>query len=203
MVVDSAILDWSIASRPLAGETDSGDQAVVEVLPNGALVAAVDGLGHGVHAAHAASRAIELVRDDPDEPPVALVNRCHEALRNTRGVAMSLARFSVPDHTVTWLGVGNIEGKLVRGADAQGLGETLVTFRGAAGVQLQTLRARTVGIRRGDALVLATDGIDPRFADALEPGGSAEEMADGILRDYARTNDDALVVVARYLGADS
>jgi negative regulator of sigma-B (phosphoserine phosphatase) len=198
-----AILDWSVATQPLAGETESGDDAVIALLDDGALVAAVDGLGHGSAAARAATVATELLREHAEEPLASLLARCHEALRPTRGAAMSAARFCVADDTMTWLGVGNVEGRLLRTGTERPSSETLVPVAGAAGVTVRQVRATTVGVDPGDALVLATDGIDPAFADSLRVAASAKEMARAILEGHAKENDDALVVVARYLGAAS
>jgi len=195
-----AVLDWSVAAQPLAGEAESGDAAVVASLPDGALVAAVDGLGHGPAAARAAKVATEFLRNHANEPLVSLIKRCHEALRTTRGVALSAARFCVRDDTMSWVGIGNVEGRLVRRRRAHPSNETLIVFRGAAGIHLQRVHAATLGVLPGDALVFATDGIDARFGDALTMGRSAEEMAREILQGHAKPNDDALVVVARYLG---
>jgi phosphoserine phosphatase RsbX len=194
-------LEWSVAARPLAGETESGDDALVALLPDGALVAAVDGLGHGPAAARATARATEVLESHAHEPPVALVERCHDALKATRGVSLSVARFSVRDDTMTWVGVGNVEGRLVRRRNGQSSQEELIILGGAAGFRVRPLRARTLELEPGDALVFATDGIDPSFADALDTPATAEEMAGDILRRHAKPTDDALVVVARYLGA--
>ena len=49
-------VEWSVAKMCRRGEATSGDLAVVNVLPGGALVAGVDGLGHGAAAARAARR---------------------------------------------------------------------------------------------------------------------------------------------------
>ena len=43
---DEAI-EWGIATRCRRGEATSGDLAVIALLPEGALIAAIDGLGHG------------------------------------------------------------------------------------------------------------------------------------------------------------
>jgi negative regulator of sigma-B (phosphoserine phosphatase) len=195
-----AVLEWSVATRPLADEADSGDDALVEFLPDGAFVAAVDALGHGSAAAHAATEATEVLRKHASEPLVPLVRRCHEALRTTRGVALSAARFCVTDDSMTWVGLGNVEGRLVRGKPARPATETLLVFGGAAGVQLRRLDAVTHGVEPGDALVFVTDGIDPAFTDSLYADGSAEDLATNILQAHAKSSDDALVLVARYLG---
>ncbi len=49
----------------------------------------------------------------PHEDAVSLVWRCHEALKETRGVVMTLLFFS-PSGAMTWVGVGNIEGVVFR-----------------------------------------------------------------------------------------
>ena len=50
-------LEWATAGSARGGESVSGDLAVVSMLPDGALVAALDGLGHGAEAARAAATA--------------------------------------------------------------------------------------------------------------------------------------------------
>jgi negative regulator of sigma-B (phosphoserine phosphatase) len=194
-------VDWSIAARPLDGEVESGDRALVVVSADAALAAAVDGLGHGREAARAAEPAVETVRAFADEPLVALAERCHAALRHSRGAALSLARFSARDDTLTWIGVGNVEGRLVRhnGSAAVSV-ESLIPARGIAGETLPELDEATVPAHPGDLVLLATDGIDSSFADSLRPQGTAEELAARILAAHSKPHDDALVVVVRYLG---
>jgi negative regulator of sigma-B (phosphoserine phosphatase) len=197
----SSVLELGVASRPRAGETASGDEAVVAWLGEGALVAAVDGLGHGSAAAHAAASAAELLRRYATEPLGSLIERCHAELRTTRGVAMSVARFAFYDDTLAWAGVGNVEGRLVRPNSGRPVSEQLITARGAVGVQvLPQVRTTSLEVERGAMLLLATDGIDPAFADSVPGRGDADEIADRILRDHGKAADDALVVVARYRG---
>jgi len=76
------------------------------------MAAVVDGVGHGKEAARAARKAIATLDLSVGKSPVALFQRCHEQLRSTRGVVMSLASFNANDNTLAWLGVGNVEGVL-------------------------------------------------------------------------------------------
>ena len=46
-------IEWGVATRSRRGEAMNGDLGVVTVLPEGLLVAAIDGLGHGDEAAPA------------------------------------------------------------------------------------------------------------------------------------------------------
>jgi phosphoserine phosphatase RsbX len=179
----------------MQGESESGDVPVVAAGRHAVLVAAVDGLGHGTDAAHAAAEAARVLREFDDEPLETLVHKCHSHLEGSRGVALSVAAFSPANGMMSWLGVGNVAGRLMRPDVAD---EFIVNFGGIVGEDLPSLQSTTVSVADGDVLVLATDGIDPDFADRLEPSGSAQEIADGILRDHRRGGDDALVVVARY-----
>ena len=63
------------------------------------------------------------------------------------------------------------------------------------------MRTTTTALADGDLVVLATDGIDSGFAQALAPGGTAQAVAERILARHAREEDDALVVVVRYHAA--
>ena len=79
-------VEWGVATRCRRGEATSGDLAVVTLLPEGVLVAGIDGLGHGAEAARAARRAAEVVRESRGRDLVLLVERCHVALqRHARG----------------------------------------------------------------------------------------------------------------------
>jgi serine phosphatase RsbU (regulator of sigma subunit) len=65
------------------------------------------------------------------------------------------------------------------------------------------LRPATLPVRRGDVLILATDGIPGDFADPEDLSGTPKEIAERILEEQGKDTDDALVVVARYLGRDA
>jgi hypothetical protein len=196
-----SFLDCGIASRAFGGEAASGDAHVLCPTAAGALVAVVDGLGHGAGAAAAAERAAGVLSRHCDEPVIQLVRRCHEALVGTRGVALSLAAFTTADDTVSWLAVGNVEAALLRG-DAQAVParESIVMRGGVVGARLPLLQAAVTTVVRGDLLILATDGIRPGFADRLDVSQPTQQLADHILAGYGRGTDDALVLVARYAG---
>src|SRR5206468_11760132 len=98
---EGSFIEWGSAGSALEGG-QSGDVHVVAPLPNGALVAVIDGLGHGAEAAAVAHVAARILQANAAEPVLALVQRCHEDLRKTRGVVMSLASFNAKDSSVTW-----------------------------------------------------------------------------------------------------
>ncbi len=113
---------------------------------------------------------------------------------------MSFASFQAVDSTMTWLGVGNIEGVLLRRRyNAQTRErETLVQMPGVLGDRLPRLIPSVLKVSPGDILILATDGVRVAFAEGASLRESPQHIADSILARYAKGTDDALVVVARY-----
>lgn len=184
----------------MPGEQESGDLYLARTWEKGALVAVADGLGHGAEAAQAASAAISTLEKCDSESPVAMMRHCHEELISTRGVVMSLAEFRRDDNTLTWLGVGNVEGFLLhRDAQVVPAHEALLLRAGVVGDCLPRLSASVIPLGYGDVLVFATDGIRPGFADYVNLQQSPQQTADRILDQYGLETDDALVLVVRYL----
>jgi negative regulator of sigma-B (phosphoserine phosphatase) len=194
-----AQLELGVAERALPGEARSGDRAVLVAYDGGALVAAIDGLGHGVDAADAADAAAAVLVQRPDEEPVRLLEACHAALARTRGAVMTLAWFDLVGESMSWTGVGNVEGRLVRaGAGPHAPTQGALTKGGVVGYKLPSIRVTGTDLEEGDVMVLATDGIDSGFARAIAAGGPAQRIADRILGAHGKASDDALVVVVRY-----
>lgn len=195
-----AELETGVALRAIAGEWRSGDRSLLVPYPGGALVGAIDGLGHGDGAADAAELAEAVLAAAPADEPVALLERCHRALRRTRGVVLTLAWFDLAARELRWTGIGNVEGRLVRaGGGPRTPTEGAFLRGGVVGYHLPPIRLTATQLAPGDVMVLATDGIESGFAGALAPGGAAQAIADRIMEDHAKGTDDALAVVVRFL----
>ncbi|MCG2576072.1 serine/threonine-protein phosphatase [Dechloromonas sp. XY25] len=197
----SAACEYAVASRPFPGERQSGDAALVDADADNILVAVVDGLGHGEEAAHAADVAIKALRTPAGRSVSSLLQHCHEALRPTRGAAVALATLQASGATLTWSGVGNVEGVLIPARyGPPRRKEYLINQGGVVGYRMPAVRARTVSMQPGDVLILASDGVDERFAENDMPAGAPEQMARAILERHGKESDDALVLVLRWLG---
>jgi negative regulator of sigma-B (phosphoserine phosphatase) len=197
----SARVECATAARTLTGQTESGDLSLIEPIEAGLLVAAVDGLGHGPEAAAAARIAAETLRAHSGEGVGDLLGRCHQRLKGTRGAVMSLASFDSSAETMTWAGVGNVEGMLLRAPPSSGPArESLLLLGGLIGERLPSHRAATLPLRPGDVLVFATDGIRHGFHISVRLDAPAQEIANDTLERFATGHDDALVVVVRWLG---
>jgi negative regulator of sigma-B (phosphoserine phosphatase) len=197
-------VEYGVAKFVYTGQGQSGDHHLVCCNRSGVLIAAIDGLGHGEEAASVASSAAALLRTSANEPIISLVKRCHERLRGTRGVVLSLAFIDSEQGMLTWLGVGNVQGVLIRADGKNGNSrESLLLRAGVIGSQLPSLQATVIPIVRGDTLLFATDGVRSDFSDSLSALENPQRAADRILRQYGNGNDDALVLVVRLTGINS
>ena len=181
---------------PFPGESESGDRGVVEAFDGGAMVAVIDALGHGLEAARAASVAAQVLERHAREKPGALLRYCHDEMRNTRGAAISAASFDWPRRLMSWLGIGNVMGVLVR-ADTKGgpCFQQMVVHGGVVGYKLPDAQPLRMQVAPGDMLILATDGVRSDFTEILPAAMNPQRLADRILKDYATRSDDALVLV--------
>jgi phosphoserine phosphatase RsbX len=197
----STMVDWGVAWRALRGEPESGDLHIVAPFASGVLVGVVDGLGHGPEAAAAARIACAVLQAHAQEPVIQLIQKCHEALRKTRGVVLSIASIDASARTMSWVGVGNVQGFLIY-ADCAALPprETVLTRSGVVGYQLPALKARMLPIEPGDTIIFTTDGIGNSFAGETVPDHRPSKIAEDILSRFGKDTDDALVLVARWLG---
>jgi serine phosphatase RsbU (regulator of sigma subunit) len=193
-------LRYGVATLALPGNARSGDLEVVDLHPGGALLAVIDGLGHGESAALAAEQARLTVQSHLRDSPVVVLQHCHQALRRTRGVVMSVAAIDFALGQLSWLGVGNVRGVLYRAAGTpEARREELLLRPGVVGAQLPALRETLTPVSKGDTLILATDGVRSEFADQLAPSVEPRMLAHKILAQYSRRTDDALALVAQLI----
>ncbi len=195
------MIEYAVAKSSLSGQGESGDRHLIRGNRSGVLIGAIDGLGHGEEAGNAANEAISVLKAGPDKPIISLVERCHEKLRRTRGVVMSLASIDTSHGLMTWLGIGNVQGVLMRSDTKDGNSPEMLLLRGGVvGSQLPPLQAAVLQVRRGDTVYFATDGVRRDFAQNLTALENPRRAADRILEQFRSGNDDALVLVVRLTG---
>ena len=198
------VVRWGVAQAPFPHERESGDRYVVQPCADGLLLAAVDGTGHGTEAAIAATMAAATLRSFAHESPIALVLRCHEELKGTRGAVMTVVFLHLSNRTLTWLGVGNVEAVVCHAIGGKMTTVDRALLRaGVIGYQLPVLRSEMLPLNLHDTVILATDGVKPGFEETLDLTRDPQSIADDILARYGGGVDDALVLVARYLGRDA
>ncbi len=193
-------VEWSVISRALPGENVSGDHHVVAASADAILLGVIDGLGHGDAATLAARKAGDVLAGRAGEPVINLIRLCHDALRATRGAAMTLVSVDPRARTATALGIGNVETVVVR-ADpaARPPRESVLLRNGVVGYQLPALQASVLPIAPGDVVVFATDGVREDFGDRVSPAEPLPQLVERILEQKFRGTDDALVLACKIL----
>lgn len=188
-----------IYGRPHEDETLSGDHACF-FRSDGVLVLGVcDGLGHGPPAREASSVALSAFYERAADPPVAILEGCHEALGKTRGVVMAVSRIDEAAASVETASIGNIDVQICGPRTARRLGGSSAVLGGRRAPAAKP-RSETVTLGRGELLVLTTDGISSKLAIEQDLALLREHpivVAQRIMERFGRTNDDALVLVVR------
>jgi serine phosphatase RsbU (regulator of sigma subunit) len=203
--------------RPAAEEYRvGGDWYDVLSLPDGRVMIAVgDVAGHGIDAATgmvALRNALRGLACSGDEPG-PLMRALNEVALRTSGhpTATALcAHYDPADRSLHWISAGHLPAILLRDGRARLLESAPNLLLGAvAGTRYEGSR---IGLRRGDLLLLFTDGlIERRHAsldealamlghavELLEPGSDLEAQADALLANaVGDTDDDASLVLVR------
>jgi anti-sigma regulatory factor (Ser/Thr protein kinase) len=181
---------------PLAGEDESGDGWAVFCSLHSATLVGVDGLGHGPEAHKAAAAAIAALEQRPHGTPSDVLHDAHEALRITRGAALSAARVDYAANEVRFAGIGNVNGVILDGEARR----ALVSHNGIVGNNMRKVQEFTVECPPGALVILHSDGIQTQWDLNAYPGLAARTpaiVAGILMRDFTRRRDDAMVLVGR------
>jgi negative regulator of sigma-B (phosphoserine phosphatase) len=188
-------MEFGIVERPCLGETVSGDACFVRECDGQTLIAVIDGLGHGPGAALVAQKAIGYLEEHHREGLTEIIQGCHGALKGTRGAAMGLALIDHQLATLTYVGIGNVEIRVVGEKS-----HSLVSMPGIVGYDMRKIRPEEMAYHPGDLVIMHSDGVSAKFSLAQYPGlrqKDPQQIAEAIFRDHARGHDDATIMVVR------
>ncbi len=189
-------LDVGAVSVAKAGEVVCGDAWAVAAEQECPAVMVVDGLGHGLGAADAARLAVRAFGAESTLPPRALIAAIHDALRGSRGAAVSVARIDGARGVLTYAGLGNVAAVVA----ADGAARHLVSSNGTAGHAAGRINEFSYPWPAGALLIMHSDGLGSRWQLERYPGLHERHPAlvAGVLyRDWSRGRDDVTVVAAR------
>lgn len=123
----------------------------------------------------------------------------HEAVRNTRGLVVSLASFEADTNQWKLCGVGNIFTRMYNGI----ISKTYMAYNGAVGLTIpNTMKSSIFPIEKNQTLVMCSDGIRTRWELSKYPAILRNDnliLAAALYKDFARGTDDASVLVAKVL----
>jgi len=191
------LVEWSAVLAPIPGEPISGDGYLVLSQPARTLLVAIDGLGHGPEAVRATDMAKKAVVANSQLSVSDLFTQCDKTLKPTRGAAITIASIEKKSSTLIWAGIGNVEALLMSGNAGK---ETLILRNGIVGLRSQPVRCAELSLKAGDVLFMVSDGIKYGFLEGIDLNANVFEIARSVLSLHSRKTDDAMVVVAKFLG---
>lgn len=184
-----------VVSIPIAGEVQCGDSYLILPGARRSLVMLVDGLGHGPIAAEAAAEAVKAVRAASKENLNEIMTFTHNALKATRGAAMSVVLIDYERSIATYAGVGNVSATIGNGA----ITRNLVSRNGTLGAVLPRVQEYSYPFEPGMMLLMFSDGLNSRCGFNGYSGilNRPPALVAGLLyRDFKRGHDDATVILA-------
>jgi anti-sigma regulatory factor (Ser/Thr protein kinase)/serine/threonine protein phosphatase PrpC len=195
---DPCPLEFGGASRACPSMTMNGDAFAIKRWSTNALVAVIDGLGHGQYAHRAAQAARHYVDTHFDQALDAIFRGVGRTCRGTRGVVMALAKFKFGGNGVRFCfaSVGDVEARLFGGSRP----EHFIVRRGILGGNAPNASVTEHRWEAGNLLVLHSDGLTRHWGLEDFPGLSREPataIAQRLLSALATKHDDATVVVVR------
>jgi len=188
-------VDIGTAERPADGETVCGDGHLIAARDAGTLIVVADGLGHGPHAALAATTLCKYAEEHAEDSLEMLLHGADRAVASTRGAAVMIARVELKTATLTVAGVGNVALRSWSKEKIQPL-----PARGVLGRGIRNVRTFRYTLSHGDMFALYTDGISGNFDIESVKHQSATAIARTVLENHRKSHDDATCVVVRFLG---
>lgn len=188
-----------VVSIPLRGEIASGDSYLALPGRGRSLYMVVDGLGHGVIAAEAATRAVQVVQATARETLTEIMSTTHNALRSTRGAAMSIASIDHERSLITYAGVGNVSAMVGN----NGISRSMISRNGTLGAVMPKIQEYSYPFEPGMMLLMFSDGLTSKCGLGGYPGifNRPPALIAGLLyRDFTRRRDDATALVAELHG---
>ena len=189
---------FGVATVPIKGEIQCGDTCARMALDAGRTrVMVADGLGHGPLAAEASQRAAEIFLLGRDWSLTHLMDELHEALKTTRGAAVSIAEVDPARQRCLFVGVGNVSGGIISPEKST----HFACMNGTVGAAISPkVREFTYPWTSDSMLVMHSDGLKThwsldRYAGLLRKHPALS--AGILLRDFARTTDDVTVATLK------
>jgi anti-sigma regulatory factor (Ser/Thr protein kinase)/serine/threonine protein phosphatase PrpC len=189
-------LAFGAATRSYRLLPENGDVFLFKQWEGNALVGVIDGLGHGPLARRASQAARQYVEQHFDQTLDHVFRGAGRACHATRGVVMALARCDLARQRLTVASVGNIEVRLVGGAERF----NLIVRRGIVGLNAPDPVVSEHPWTTASILVMHSDGLRThwawdQFRDVARETPAA--IARRLLLELGTLDDDATVVVAR------
>jgi anti-sigma regulatory factor (Ser/Thr protein kinase) len=188
-----SIIQTSVYSRPKPGFKSNGDAYFIKRYEDSAIVAVVDGIGHGDKASEASKIALKVIEDQFRDELEQVVLTIHRRLQGSRGCVIGMVRMN-KEGKIEYLGVGNIRTQIY----TTEMYKRLVSFDGLLGSNIRTLRTDRLNISTPCLIVLHSDGVASfNFDDKRIVYRPVMEIAKESFEKHKKSSDDATLLIAR------
>ncbi|MBD3206174.1 SpoIIE family protein phosphatase [Candidatus Bathyarchaeota archaeon] len=179
-----------VFTRPV--ETDNGDNYIIIKQHEKILMGVIDGLGHGKKASEASVKAKKYVENHAHQSLNELIWGCHEAIKNTRGAVMGLARIDTNQRTLNYAGIGDTEACILNFKHKRPISRP-----GIVGHNIRKVSTYEYNLRKGFAFYIHSDGISRRFQPENYPLKKDPEKAINlIVKEWGKETDDLTFILA-------
>ena len=187
----------SVLTRPHPLENVCGDGYVIQRFNQGACIAVIDGLGHGIEARNAAACAEKYIAEtfSPEHPLDSLFEGLGTVLRRTRGAVASICVIDEVKGEMRYAGVGDVTIHVYPKEDQI----SFLNVPGILGMHQAKINLQRNKWQSGrTVIVMHSDGISSSIkSEDVMRDVPPVEIAHAIMREYWGKNDDATVVVVR------
>ncbi len=188
-----SVIQTSVYSRPKPGFKSNGDAYFIKRYEDSAIVAVVDGIGHGDKASEASRIALKVIEDKFRDELEEVVLTIHRRLHGSRGCVIGIVRMN-KEGKIEYLGVGNIRTQIY----TPEMYKRLVSFDGLLGSNIRTLRTDRLTLSRPCLVVLHSDGVASfNFEDKRIVYRPVMEVIKESFEKYKKSSDDATLLIAR------
>lgn len=189
-------LEFGAATQPCPGSHFNGDSFVIIRNNKIAVLAVIDGLGHGQFAHKAAQAARNYIERHYTQPIMNLFKGVERACSSTRGVVMAIARFEWINKRMIFGSIGNIGVRVFRSPGPM----NFVIRRGVIGLNAPNPVITEHEWEPEYIMILHSDGLKTHwgwrdFSPIVYK--SATAIAHHLLHKFARGDDDATVLVVK------
>lgn len=137
------------------GEGYCGDRFLAIPRSRDTLYVLIDGIGHGQEASLAADSAVYCITAMPDDSLLDICAASEDALRDTRGVAISLVTSAHDTQCLEYISIGNIETYIIGHDDFIQLNK----LPGIFGATRRQFKTNSQQIPPDATLLMCTDGV--------------------------------------------
>lgn len=189
-------IEFSLLSRPYPGISVNGDYYYINKRRDRCIFAVIDGLGHGVGANKVSKLASEIIDNNVDKSIEEILIAVNKGLRYTRGVVAGIIKIDTIKREFEYSAVGNIEFRYL----FNGKTERLIYSNGLLGAyDNKKIKVHKKTYDKDAIITMCSDGIINKWdytSDLNMEFNTPDNIANWILRDFAKKNDDATVLVA-------